>query len=192
MAQSAPSQILSFANFAIDLRSGEIRKSGIKIKLQEKPFQILVLLLDRPGELVSREELRGKLWPEGTFVDFDHSLGTAIAKLRQALGDSAQNPRFIETVSNRGYRFLVPVENRALAPAPPLERALSSQTRRFGSAAAAGLLGGTLVVAAFLGFNIADSRQWLRRQSNPRSVRKPDLLETSGLTARVSAGRNTT
>src|SRR5215472_14537865 len=160
-------QTVHFATFEVDLRAAELRKSGIKIKLQEKPFQILALMLERPGEFITRDELRKKLWPADTFVDFDHSLGTAIAKLRQALGDSAQNPRFIETVSNMGYCFLVPVENRALAPAPPLQRALSSQTRRFGSAAAAGLLGGTLVVAAFLGFNIADSRQWLRRQSNP-------------------------
>ena len=82
MAESVPSQTLRFATFEVDLRSGELRKNGTKIKLQEKPFQVLALLLDRPGELVTREELSEKLWPADTFVDFDHSLGTAIAKLR--------------------------------------------------------------------------------------------------------------
>ena len=164
MAESAPSQILRFATFEVDLRSGELRKNGIRVKLQEKPFQVLVLLLERRGELVTREELRDQLWPADTFVDFDHSLGTAIAKLRQALGDSAQNPRFVETVSSRGYRFLDPLGN---APRQdPVKR--PSWVRRFSYSVAVGLLGGTLLLAVFLGLDIGGARQWLRRQSNPR------------------------
>ena len=108
-----PSQIprvLRFGVFEVDVPQGEMRKSGIRIKLQDQPFQILVILLERRGELVTREELREKLWPADTFVDFDHSLNSAIKKLREALGDQAENPRFIETLHRRGYRFIAPVE----------------------------------------------------------------------------------
>ena len=90
--------------------AGELRKSGVKIKRQEQPFHPLAMLLERPGEVVTREELRQKLWPADTFVDFDRSLNTAASKLREALGDSAENPRFVETLPRRGYRFLAPVE----------------------------------------------------------------------------------
>ncbi len=99
-----------FGVFEVDLRSGELRKQGLKIKLQGQPIQILALLLERPGELVTREELREKLWPTDTFVDFEHGLNSAIKKLRAALGDSADNPRFVETLPRRGYRFLPSVK----------------------------------------------------------------------------------
>ena len=94
----------------MDLAAGELRKSGIRIRLQEQPFQVLAFLLERPGKVVTREEIRQKLWPADTFVDFDHSLNTAINKLREALGDSASSPRYVETLARRGYRFLAPVE----------------------------------------------------------------------------------
>lgn len=100
---------LGFGVFEADLRAGELRKHGIRIKLQEQPFHILVLLLKRPGELVTREELRQELWPAHTFVDFDRGLNKAMTKLRSALGDSAESPRYIETLHRRGYRFLMPV-----------------------------------------------------------------------------------
>ena len=99
-----------FAVFEVDLAAGELRKNGSRIRLQEQPFQILVYLLDRAGEVVTREELRQRLWPADTFVDFDHSLNTAVLKLRDALGDSAVSPRYIETLARRGYRFLAPVQ----------------------------------------------------------------------------------
>ena len=95
-----------FGEFAVDLRAGELRKQGVRVKLQEQPFQILAMLLERPGQVVTREELRNRLWPSDTFVDFDHSLNKAINKLREALGDSADTPHFIETLAKRGYRFL--------------------------------------------------------------------------------------
>jgi len=98
-----------FGVFEVDPRSGELRKAGSKVKVQEKPIQLLLLLLENPGEVVTRDQLRDALWPADTFVDFDHSLGTAVAKLRAALGDSAKNPRFVETVASRGYRFIAPV-----------------------------------------------------------------------------------
>jgi DNA-binding winged helix-turn-helix (wHTH) protein len=101
--------MIQFGVFEVDLRAGELRRNGSRVKLQEQPLQILTLLLERPGEVVSREELRTRLWPADTFVDFDHSLNAAVRRLRDALGDSAENPRFVETLARRGYRFLVPV-----------------------------------------------------------------------------------
>ncbi len=102
-----------FGLYEADLRSGELFRSGQKLRMQEQPFQVLVALLERPGEVVTREDLRQRLWPSDTFVDFDHSLNTAINKLRDALGDGAANPRFIETLPRRGYRFIAPVQEVA-------------------------------------------------------------------------------
>jgi Tol biopolymer transport system component/DNA-binding winged helix-turn-helix (wHTH) protein len=102
---------LRFSSFELDLRARELRKHGLRIKLQDQPFQILVLLLEKPGEIVTREELRDRLWPSDTFVDFDHSLNTAVKKLRQALNDDPDVPRFIETLPRRGYRFIAPLHN---------------------------------------------------------------------------------
>lgn len=99
-----------FASFEVDPSTGELWKDGQKIGLQEKPFQLLVALLEVPGELVTREDLRGWLWPDHSFVDFDHSINVAVSKLRESLGDSAEEPRFIETLPRRGYRFIAPVE----------------------------------------------------------------------------------
>ena len=99
-----------FGVFEVDLRSGELRKKGVKIRLQGQPYLLLVTLLKQQGEVVAREELRRTLWPEDTFVDFDHGLGTVVNKLREVLGDSASNPRFVETIPRRGYRFIAPVE----------------------------------------------------------------------------------
>jgi len=103
-----PVPIVKFAVFEVDLRAGELTRLGKRVRLQEQPFQLLAMLLAKPGVLVTREELHLKLWPETT-VDFDHGLNKAISKIREALGDSAENPRFIETVARRGYRFLADV-----------------------------------------------------------------------------------
>src|SRR5437870_10827998 len=102
-------RVLRFGLFEVDLRTRELRRSGVKLKLQEQPFEVLSLLLERPGEVVTREELRDRLWPADTFVDFDHSVNAAIKRLRDALRDSADNPRFVETLARRGYRFVAPV-----------------------------------------------------------------------------------
>jgi TolB-like protein/DNA-binding winged helix-turn-helix (wHTH) protein/Flp pilus assembly protein TadD len=107
--ETQSSAIFRFGTFEVDLRAGELRKQGVRVKLQEQPFRVLAILLQRPGEVITREELRNQNWPPDTFVDFDNSLNTAINKLREALGDSADNPRFIETLPRRGYRFLAPV-----------------------------------------------------------------------------------
>src|SRR5438552_18558171 len=99
--ESASSTIIRFGTFELDVRAGELRKQGVKIKLQDQPLRILEMLLAHPGQLVTREELRGRLWPSDSFVDFDHGLNKAINKLREAVGDSADAPRFIETVPKR-------------------------------------------------------------------------------------------
>jgi cholera toxin transcriptional activator len=104
------SKIARFGVFELDLSAGELRKSGVKLRLQGQPFQVLALLLERAGEVVTRDELQQKLWPADTFVDFDHSLNTAINKVREALGDSASSPRYVETLARRGYRFIAPVQ----------------------------------------------------------------------------------
>ena len=103
-------RIVRFGIFEVDLAAGELRKSGARIRLQEQPFQVLAVLLERPGEVVTREDVRQRVWPADTFVDFDHSLNTAINKIRDALGDSAASPRFVETLAKRGYRFIAPVQ----------------------------------------------------------------------------------
>ena len=103
-------QIVRFGVFEADLQTGELRKNGVKVPLQGQPFQVCAILLEHAGELVTREELRQKVWPEDTFVDFDQALNTAIAKIRLALGDDADNPRFVETLPRRGYRFIGPVD----------------------------------------------------------------------------------
>jgi TolB-like protein/DNA-binding winged helix-turn-helix (wHTH) protein/Tfp pilus assembly protein PilF len=107
------SRVARFGVFEIDLSAGELRKNGVKQRLQGQPFQVLTVLLERAGEVVTREELQQKLWPSDTFVDFDHSLNTAIMRLREALSDSSDNPRFIETLPRHGYRFIAPVEEIA-------------------------------------------------------------------------------
>jgi cholera toxin transcriptional activator len=107
---SAQLSVFRFGAFEADLRSRELRKQGRLLRLQDQPFAVLAVLLERAGTVVSREELRERLWPSDTFVDFDHSLNTAVNKLREALGDSANKPRFIETLARRGYRFVAAVE----------------------------------------------------------------------------------
>jgi DNA-binding winged helix-turn-helix (wHTH) protein/tetratricopeptide (TPR) repeat protein len=121
------SPIVRFGAFEVDLRSAALRKHGLKLKIQEQPFQVLAMLLEHPGQTVTREELHKKLWPADTFVDFEHGLNAAINKLREALGDSADNPRFVETLHRRGYRFIAPVETMgaqvgapAVAPVSPV------------------------------------------------------------------------
>lgn len=107
---SGKSRVAHFGTFELDLDARELRKGGRRLRVQDQPFAVLAVLLDQPGSIVNREDLRTRLWPADTFVDFDHSLNTAVNKLREALGDSASNPRFIETVARRGYRFIATVE----------------------------------------------------------------------------------
>jgi Tol biopolymer transport system component/DNA-binding winged helix-turn-helix (wHTH) protein len=127
MPQGVQVDRVRFGVFEVDLRSGELRKHGVRIHLQRQPFKILAALIERPGELITREDLRQRIWGPETVVDFDHSLGTAVNKLREALSDSADTPQFIETLAKRGFRFIAPVEPIGMPPTRQLEiRAVSA------------------------------------------------------------------
>ena len=155
---------IRFAVFELDLESAELRKHGIKIKLQQKPFQILALLLERPGEVVTREELQQRLWPSDVFVDFESGLNNAVKKLRAALGDSAETPRFVETVARHGYRFLVTPQSANGTPtaSPTLPRPIETAHRGSRIWMAAALVALMVLIAAI----------WLVRRSavHPASV----------------------
>jgi Tol biopolymer transport system component/DNA-binding winged helix-turn-helix (wHTH) protein len=158
---------ICFGTFEVDLLTGELRRSDRKIRMQEQPFRILLLLLERPGEIVSRDFIIQRLWPDGTFVDYEHSVNTAVRKLREALGDDPDSPRFVETVPRRGYRFIAPL-NDVGSPALPTERISSDQvfvfavTRRHKS-----VLVGSAAVLIVL---IAVLTYWLLPQLPPPTV----------------------
>jgi DNA-binding winged helix-turn-helix (wHTH) protein/Tol biopolymer transport system component len=117
-----------FATFEADLHAGEIRKAGVRVKLQEQPFKVLQILLEQPGKLVTREELQSRIWPEESYGDFDHAVNVAVGKLRTALGDSADNPRFVETIPRRGYRFVAAIEECAIEVVPARPSSASDPT----------------------------------------------------------------
>lgn len=121
---SSAAKLLRFGVFEVDRAAGELRKQGVRVRLQEQPFQVLTALLENAGRVVTREDLRQKIWPADTFVDFDHSLNTAVNKIREALNDSASSPRFVETLARRGYRFIAPVNAvETSTSAPPSAQA---------------------------------------------------------------------
>ena len=120
---------LRFGSFEIDLASGSLRKHGVRIKLQKQPFQILTALLEKPNQPVTREELRQRIWGDDTNVDFEHGLNAAVNKLRQALSDSSEAPRYIETIPGVGYRLLIAVEQREQSPSQVALPVPDSQTR---------------------------------------------------------------
>src|SRR5271155_229629 len=110
MTDSPPTRRYRFGAFEADATTGELRRQGIRIKLNAQPFQVLLMLLEQPRELVTREEISRELWPDGTFVDYEHGVNSAVNRIREALGDTASRPRFVETMARRGYRFVAPVE----------------------------------------------------------------------------------
>jgi cholera toxin transcriptional activator len=128
MADVSQIRRFRFGVFEVDSGTGELRRSGLRVKLHAQPLQVLLMMVERPGEIITREEICGELWPEGTFVDYEHSVNSAVNRLREALGDKASNPRFVETLARRGYRFVAPVDRiesgtPALIPSPasPIE-----------------------------------------------------------------------
>jgi DNA-binding winged helix-turn-helix (wHTH) protein len=151
-------QLIRFATFEVDLRAGEVRKAGMKLKLSGQPFQVLAILLEHPGEVVTREQLQKRLWPD-TFVDVDHNLNTAINKIREALGDSAETPRFVETLPRRGYRFVAQVERAGVTniPVEALNQSLPKQAPKRSLRLA--LLFGACVLVAGAGFFFYQRRQ---------------------------------
>jgi DNA-binding winged helix-turn-helix (wHTH) protein/Tol biopolymer transport system component len=159
-----------FGSFELDLRAGELRRNGSKVRLQEQPLQVLTVLLERPGEVVTREELQKKLWPADTFVDFDHSLNAAIRRLRDALGDSAENPRFVETVARRGYRFVAPVNGAAESVATEPRLPPVAASKRWG----------ILVLSAVL---LLAMVAWLVMYRSRQSTQNPNQIKQRRLTA---------
>ena len=119
MTDPQPERRYRFGVFEADAATGELRRQGLRVKLNAQPFQLLFMLLERPGELLTREEISRELWPDGTFVDFEHGVNSAVNRIREALGDTASNPRFVETLARRGYRFVAPVERVVLTEDPP-------------------------------------------------------------------------
>lgn len=167
---SSPDRV-QFGVFELDLQNAELRKSGAKVKLQEQPLKILRALLDNPGQIVTREELRRRIWPANTFVEFDQGLYNAMARLREAIGDSAESPRFIETVARRGYRFVAPVTAFTRERTPATESPRRSSVQRWVASLIAGLLGGAFLLAGVFLFNIAGAREWLQSRTTPiRSI----------------------
>src|SRR5271156_462679 len=149
-------RLLRFGSFEVDLRSGELRKGGVKLKFGGQPFQVLSILLEQPGQVVTREELQKRLWPD-TFVDVEHNLNTAVNKVREVLGDSAESPRFVETLPRRGYRFIgeleapvQPVAGTVLEPAITVEPARGSGSRPRWLKVAAGALSISVVAIAIV------------------------------------------
>jgi TolB-like protein/DNA-binding winged helix-turn-helix (wHTH) protein/Tfp pilus assembly protein PilF len=201
MTTSTPSKRVRFGVFEVDLRSGELHKHGVKIKLHHQPFHVLAILLEHPGDVVTREELKSKLWPFDTFVDFDVGLNSAVKKLRDALGDSAEIPRYVETLSRRGYRFIgslgdasssrgehapgvpgrVVVEQSAAASEGVVTEvpAVSGVSRRWTLWPAAGVLAGLLVL--LVGFDVGNWREKLLARATPVHIRSIAVLPLENL-----------
>jgi DNA-binding winged helix-turn-helix (wHTH) protein/Tol biopolymer transport system component len=171
MSSDGSSEIVRFGPFAADLRAGELRKHGVKVRLPHQPFQVLAMLLARSGEVVTRDQFQQHLWPADTFVDFEHGLNKAINRLREALGDSADEPRLIETLPKRGYRFIAAIEPSAAttpaidAPDRDENPSVATWVKNFGVLA-------TVVVA----FSLAISGVWLRRPTNAVRVVRAAIL----------------
>jgi Tol biopolymer transport system component/DNA-binding winged helix-turn-helix (wHTH) protein len=181
-AVSSPN-VVRFGAYEVDLRSAELRKSGIKVRLTGQPFQILAILLEQQGELVTREELQKRLWPADTFVDFDRGLNAAINRVREALGDSAENPRFVETLPRRGYRFIGQVERAEQANSTESQTSVNGQRNRIaGRGWKIGIAVGSviLLIASGLLF-IPIARHWLISLFAHQS--QPQPLEAAPLTA---------
>jgi DNA-binding winged helix-turn-helix (wHTH) protein/TolB-like protein len=178
--------VVSFGIFEADFRARELRKAGVRIKLHDQPFQVLAMLLDRPGELVTRDEIRKRLWPGDTFVDFDHGLNNAVARLREALGDSADTPRFIETLPRRGYRFITPAKwqdsgpNQIVPVSEALPGAQKSRARFTPRERQILVITGTAVLVIAIGVAVAVFRRPAPPQANrPQPIAVLPLQNTS-------------
>ena len=163
MEPKVAQNVLFFGAFEADLSTGELRKNGIFVHLQEQPFQVLKVLLEHPRELISREQLRAAVWPQNTFVDFDHALNTAVKKIRHALDDHALSPKFVQTIPRRGYRFIAEVQAHAreISPTTP-PRSLDAKNRW---AVAAILVFSSVAIFAGLGISAKDHHPSAKRVS---------------------------
>jgi eukaryotic-like serine/threonine-protein kinase len=169
--RATPPRTLRFADFELDPRAAELRRSGVRVRLQEQPFQVLALLLQHPGEIVTREEVRQHLWPSDTFVDFDNSLNTAINKIREALGDSVEDPHFVETLPRRGYRFIAPVEKLWTDVRPIQLPQRTSETAAIGHP-----IRRVLLVTLLLGLTLAGAAYWAKQRSGHHLTEKDTIV----------------
>lgn len=170
---------IRFGAFEVDLRAGELHKNGLKLKLQGQPIQVLIALLERPGEIVTREELRERLWRSDTFVDFEHNLNSAVKRLREAVGDSADNPRFIETLPRHGYRFIAPVAEQA--------RAVHRSQFHIRALWIAALATAT-IVALVVGLNMGEWRQRLFHRASGAPMQSLAVLPLENLSGSPEEG----
>jgi TolB-like protein/DNA-binding winged helix-turn-helix (wHTH) protein/Tfp pilus assembly protein PilF len=177
MEERPAPQIACFGIFEVDLRVRELHKRGLKVKLQEQPFQVLAALLEHPGEVVTREALRQRIWPADTFVDFDNGLNGAINRLREALGDLADSPRFVETLPRRGYRFIAPVDKKvdSLPEQTGGNRVVARIERRW-PLAVGGVAAAILLAIMLFGLNVAGLRDRLLSRTAPRSIQSIAVL----------------
>ena len=178
---SNSSSIIRFGAYEADLAAGELRKNGLKIKLQGNPFEVLAILLECPGEMVSRERLQKRLWPADTFVDFDHGLNNAVNKLRYALDDSPDNPRFVETVGHRGYRFIAPVEKLRRSPQPPETSLDVSPVRRSASSARRLWVAGFAAMAIVLIVVVGRNAGWWGQRPAQQRIQSIAILPLDDL-----------
>jgi TolB-like protein/DNA-binding winged helix-turn-helix (wHTH) protein/Tfp pilus assembly protein PilF len=181
MEKRSMPQVARFGIFEVDLQARELHKRGLKVKLQEQPFQVLVALLEHPGEVVRREELRQRIWPSDTFVDFDNGLNGAINRLREALGDLANSPRFVETLPRRGYRFIAPVDKVDSLPEHTGGSHVIAPTNRRWPLAMGGVAAAILLALMLFGLNVADLRDRLLGRTAPRSIQSIAVLPLENL-----------
>jgi len=177
--RESSAESVRFGVFEANLRTGELRRNGSRVKLQDQPFQVLALLLKQPGEVVTREELRARLWPANTFVDFDHGVNAAIKRLRDALGDSAENPRFVETLARRGYRFVGPVTRNGAdsdnsAPVPEAARKAARQLGARHLVALGLAIAAILIIGTYTGFRAGHRSAASVRSAERRLTSNPE------------------
>jgi DNA-binding winged helix-turn-helix (wHTH) protein len=167
MPEAQPARRYRFGTFEADAATGELRRQGLRVKLNAQPFQVLLMLLERPGALLTREEISAELWPDGTFVDYEHGVNSAVNRIREAIGDSASNPRFIETLARRGYRFIAPVEQIAGNGAAEhgTEVAVSEQVGEYSSSDSSTIGNGRTALQAALAAHILTTPEELPKSS---------------------------
>jgi len=182
-APASSPAVLQFGVFELDLRRAELRKQGVRVKLQEQPLKVLQLLLENRGQIVTREQLRAHIWPDNTFVEFDHGLYSAMARLRDALGDSSESPRYIETVARRGYRFIASLSSSTDPSEIAQQESLphrSGGLRKVATSFVIGLAAGALLLAFI-------SYRWPGRNTSPPNLQN---MRISKLTENGEAPRD--